>query len=113
MIIDGVYNGGLRPLRCNEHGHALAVTGTLTPKGFQQLTSVSASTALTVPNGATSALIQAENQAIRWRDDGTAPTASIGMLLQSGATLQYNGDLTAIRLIETIASATINVAYYG
>jgi hypothetical protein len=81
--------------------------------GYQQITSLSASTALTVPVGATMALIVAETQAVRWRDDGTAPTASVGMPLVTGTSLSYDGDLKAVRFIQQTASATLNVAYYA
>jgi hypothetical protein len=81
--------------------------------GYQQITSLSASTALTVPVGANLALIVAETQAVRWRDDGTAPTASVGMPLATGVSLSYDGDLKAIRFIEQSASATLNVSYYA
>ena len=81
--------------------------------GYQQITSLSDSTALTVPVGATLALIVAETQAVRWRDDGVAPTASIGMPLATGVSLSYDGDLRAIRFIQQLASATLNVSYYA
>jgi len=81
--------------------------------GYQQITSLSASAALTVPTGATLALIVAETQAVRWRDDGTAPTASVGMPLATGVSLSYDGDLTAVRFIQQTASATLNVSYYA
>ena len=81
--------------------------------GYEQITSLSASTALTVPVGATMALIVAETQAVRWRDDGTAPTASVGMPLATGTSLSYDGDLKAIRFIQQTASAVLNVSYYA
>jgi len=89
--------------------------------GYQQITSLSSSTALTVPsvdvNGLSCrpamALIIAETQAVRWRDDNTAPTAGVGMTLAVGATLQYDGDLTMIRFIEQAASAKLNISYYA
>lgn len=89
--------------------------------GYQQITSLSASTALTVPavdKGGLSckpsiAIITPETQAVRWRDDGVAPTASVGMPLAVGSTLQYDGDLTQIRFIEQTGSAKINVTYYA
>ena len=88
------------------------VAGQDVPLGYQQITSLSSSTALTVPQDATRALIQAESQQVRWRDDGTAPTASVGMTLDAGSTLAYTGNLAAIRLIEVSASAKLNVSYY-
>ena len=80
--------------------------------GYQQLTSVSSSTALTVPSGATMALIVPENQSVRWRDDGTDPTAGVGMLLTVNSSLNYDGDLNKIRFIEILASAKVNISYY-
>lgn len=95
-----------------------AVTSCL---GYQQITSLSAATGLTVPTVDSSgnkqqptfALIIAETQAVRWRDDGTAPTASVGMPLAVGVPLQYDGDLTKIRFIEQTASAKLNISYYA
>ena len=89
--------------------------------GYQQITSLSASTALTVPimdvNGLSCrpaiAIITPETQAVRWRDDGVAPTASVGMPLAVGVTLQYDGDITQIRFIEQAASAKLNITYYA
>jgi hypothetical protein len=59
------------------------------------------------------AIITPETQGVRWRDDGTAPTASVGMPLAAGVTLQYDGDLTQIQFIEQAASAKLNVTYYS
>lgn len=84
----------------------------LTPMGYQQITSLSAATGLTVPTGATLALIQAESQNVRWRDDGTNPTASVGMYIVVDTVLSYTGKLSAIKFIQTAASATLNIAYY-
>jgi hypothetical protein len=89
--------------------------------GYQQITSLSASTGLTVPNRDLNglnqkpviALITPEGQAVRWRDDGIAPTAAVGMPLSVGVTLQYDGDLTQIKFIEQTASAKINISYYA
>lgn len=89
--------------------------------GYEQITSVSSSTGLNVPavdpNGLqakpTIALITPEGQAVRWRDDDTAPSATVGMPLAVGVTLQYDGDLTKIKFIEQTAGAKLNVSYYS
>jgi hypothetical protein len=81
--------------------------------GYQQITTLSAATALTVPAEATMALIIPETQAVRWRDDGVDPTASVGMPVNVGESLNYDGDLRHIRFIEQTASAKINVSYYA
>lgn len=83
------------------------------PLGYQQLTSITAATALTVPTGATRAMLVAEAQAVRWRDDGSAPTGSVGMILKTtDAPLEYNGDLAALQFIASTTGAILNVAYY-
>ena len=93
----------------NEH----VVDGNLTCLGYQQITSLSASVSLTVPTGARVALIQAETQNVRWRDDGTDPTATVGMLLATTSDgFWYNGNLAEIEFIEVTTSAKLNVSYY-
>jgi len=87
--------------------------GSRQPLGYQQITDLSAAVGLTVPDGARFALIQAKTKALVWRDDGTAPTSTVGMDLAAGSTLEYPGDLTTIKLIEAEASATCNVSYYA
>jgi len=91
------------------------VTGVLKPLGYQQVTSLSSATALTLTNyaHATLVLIQAESQNVRWRDDGTNPTASVGMEIFAGDSYWYNGDLTAIKFIEEAASAKLNLVFYS
>lgn len=48
---------------------------------FEQITDCDPAVALTVPEGATGALISADTATVRYRADGTAPTAAIGALL--------------------------------
>lgn len=81
--------------------------------GDQQITSLSASTPLTVPTGATMAIIQPEAQAVRWRDNGATPSATVGQRITVGGELRYTGDLTKLRFIEEAASAKLNVTYYA
>lgn len=81
--------------------------------GYQQITSLSSAASLTVPQGATLALIVPETQNVRWRDDGTNPTASVGMPIFVGASLSYDGDFNKIKFIEETASAKLNISYYA
>ena len=70
-----------------------------TPLGYQQISSMSAATFLTLPSApppsgpAKIAEICAEAQGVRYRDDGTAPTASIGIPVAAGTCFQYSGNL--------------------
>lgn len=97
------------------NGALNAVEGFRKPVGYQQITSVSSVVTLTIPPNVNTqiALIQVESQDVRWRDDGTAPTASVGMLLPKGGIVEYNGDLSKLKFIEVSASAKINVSYYS
>ena len=89
--------------------------------GYQQITSLAASVGLTIPTtdgqGNTckpnAVLLFPEAQNVRWRADGAAPTATVGMLLPTTATqpFYYDGDLNALRVIEATASAKLNVIY--
>lgn len=89
--------------------------------GYQQVTSMSSSTALTVPvDGrslpATKAFICVEAQGVRWRDDGTAPTSTVGQfnLSTAGSCMWYNQEpLANLRFILITAGAILNVNYYG
>lgn len=81
--------------------------------GYQQITSLSSAASLTVPVGATFARIICEAQAVRWRDDGTAPSATVGMPLAVGTLLEYDGDLKRIQFFEQAASAKLNISYYA
>lgn len=82
--------------------------------GFQQVTSLSTATGLTVPDNASWALIECESQQVRWRDDGTNPTTTVGHLMSPGDILEYDGTkLSAIKFIEVTASAKLNVSFYS
>lgn len=89
--------------------------------GYQQITDLSSAASLTVPAVdiagnkvmPTRAFIVAEGNSIRWRDDGTAPTASVGMILIQNNVLSYDGDLNKIQFIQTGAGAKLNVSYYA
>jgi len=81
--------------------------------GYQQITNLSSAVGLTVPAGATLAVISPLTQNIRWRDDGVNPTTSVGMPVSAGAYFSYDGDLNKIRFIQQAASAELNISYYA
>jgi hypothetical protein len=86
----------------------------LVPLGYVQLTSTIASSAasLTVPTGTTHLLMQAETQAVRWRDDGVSPTASVGMLLPVGVPAPYSGTPSIIQFIAAASGAVLDISFY-
>jgi hypothetical protein len=100
---------------------AMTLKAITTRLGYEQITGLSAVKTLTVPtkdvNGLACkpsiAIITPESTGVRWRDDGTSPSAAVGMPLAAGVTLQYDGDLTKIEFIEQSASSKLNVTYYA
>lgn len=86
------------------------------PLGYQQIdaATLAAATALTIPEGCSMILIQPEAQGVRWRDDGTDPTAAVGYPLAAGGELYYTSrSPTRLRFIAQAAGAILNVQYYG
>ena len=86
--------------------------GSITPSGALPSASTAAQT-LTVPAHATLAVIKAAGQAVRWRDDGVNPTATVGMQIAVGESLRYTGGLAALRTLEAVVGGVLDVSYYG
>lgn len=92
-----------------------------TPLGYLQLTSLGNSTALVntgntttdgILNSASLVRLTPEAQAIRFRDDGVAPTATVGQPLAVGTTLEYMGTMSAVKIIEQTGGAKVNASFY-
>jgi hypothetical protein len=81
-------------------------------KGYQQITMTTLKAVLTVPAGATVAYVVVEGQAMRWRDDGTAPTAAIGMPVPVAGTVTFAGNLAAIQFFPQASGSILDVSYY-
>lgn len=91
----------------------MMMTSACAALGYQQITSLAAAANLpTIPSTADCCVIVAETQAVRFRDDGTNPTAAIGIPLAVGVEFFYIGPLANIKFIEQTASAKLNIAYY-
>lgn len=79
----------------------------------QATTSSSASlTSGGIPPGATLALIAAETQGVRYRDDGAAPTALIGQPIAAGGSITYQGTFSNLQIIQQSVSATADITFY-
>lgn len=84
------------------------------PVGYEQITDVSSAVGFTIPAGTSHVIVNVEAQAVRWRDDGTDPTASVGMRLEVGDSLEYDSrTLGTLKFIEEVSGAILNVSYYG
>lgn len=85
------------------------------PCGYQQV-AVDSATALTVPAACKGSpvlvVITPEAQAVRYRDDGTNPTATVGMPMAVGQVLNYEGTISAITFISQTAGAKVNALFY-
>lgn len=91
------------------------IGGSFAATGYRQVIATGTAFALpTPPVGTRRAIVQAEAQAIRWRDDGTDPTASVGRLIPAGGELRYDGaSPSALKLIADAAGAIANISYYA
>jgi hypothetical protein len=87
----------------------------LKPMGYQQITDLISATGLTVPAGATAAVVVATGQDVRWRDDGTNPSATVGMPLAAGVERFFpiTKGLASLRFIEQTAGAVLNISSYA
>lgn len=58
-------------------------------------------------------LIDAETQAVRWRDDAQDPAAGVGKRIPANAEIIYTANgLANLRFIEEAASAKLNISVY-
>lgn len=89
-----------------------SIPGHLVPNGYSQITSVAAAVGISPPDNSVVAFIQPESQNVRWRDDGTNPTASVGNRLFADDILIYTGDMTTLKIIQEAASAKLNITFY-
>lgn len=84
------------------------------PCGYQQITPTTA-TKLTIPTGicsqVTAIIFSVTGATVRYRDDGTAPTASTGVQYPaSSVPYLYEGSIANIQFIG--AGATLDVLFY-
>lgn len=84
-----------------------------TPLGYQQQAVTAAANLTSAPAAANYALLLPETNGIRWRDDGTDPTAAIGMPISAGQSFVYDGDVSKLRVISQTGTATLNIAYFA
>jgi hypothetical protein len=88
------------------------------PLGYFQLTGIAAATRLgavtVIPSGTSLVVMRAEAQVVRYRDDGTNPTATVGMRMPIDQEIRYTGDNPGeLRFIETAVGGIVNIAFYA
>lgn len=77
------------------------------------VTTGSAVTLTTPPDGCKEALIICETNDVRFRRDGTAPTSTTGMLLEAGQNIVLEGykDIAAFQAIAVSATGYLSTEY--
>jgi hypothetical protein len=86
------------------------------PAGFEAVASIDNATAktLTVPTGARHAVIKAITAAVRFRDDGTAPTSVAGYSIAANGEIELTSkkQLDDFKVIAVDGTASLEVLYY-
>ncbi len=99
--------------------HLLGTGVGRTPLGYAQKNVAAVSTGLPAPPNpysladVTYSILTPATVDIRWRDDGTAPTAAIGYPLKVGSELAYDGDPLAFQMISVGAATNVDVTLYA
>lgn len=83
-------------------------------KDYEKITTLTAAVGLTLPSGPSVnyVLIEVEGQDVRYKGDGTDPTAALGGLMKANTQYEYEGNLGALKFIEVTAGAILNVTYF-
>lgn len=127
----GTVNVGSEVEVKNDQGNPIPVTGPVTDAqlraspvpvsatgrtcvGRQTITGLSTTTpaTLTVPNGAVSAMIQADGGTVRLTLEGTAPTATLGFKVEDASFFYVDTPLATVKLLAAAASTNVQIAYF-
>lgn len=88
------------------------------PTAYEQLTVSSSAVGLTASKykpstgrPANLAFIRVAGGNVRYRQDGTDPTASVGVPVNVGETLNLEGDLASYKFIRQSVDATLDIEY--
>lgn len=78
---------------------------------FQQLTDCDPAVGLTVPDNVVGAYVSVDTADVRFRADGTAPTAAIGCLIVAGSGPVYLPGATFLEAVKFFGAGVVNVQY--
>lgn len=65
-----------------------------------------------IPAGASRMQIVVSTQAIRYRDDGVAPTTTVGYPKPTSSEFAYSGNLSSVQFVAQTGTATLDVLFY-
>lgn len=93
-------------------------TDFITPLGYCQFTAGAAALVGTscsggIPARTAWAVICIETANIRWRDDGSAPTTTVGMPVSAGGCLYYSGTFATFQTVAQSGSPVVNISFYS
>jgi hypothetical protein len=84
--------------------------------GFRQIAAggLAGAVGLTIDAGTEAVQVQPEAQNVRYRDDGVAPTATVGFTLFAGTLYTFSvAQAASMQFIQVAAGAILNYANYG
>jgi hypothetical protein len=81
--------------------------------GGQYAWSITTVQSLTVPSGATHALVSVDTGGgnLRWKNDGGTATTSSGHLLQAGDAMEVD-NLSSVSIVSTTGTTVVQVSYH-
>jgi hypothetical protein len=86
-------------------------------KTYRQITGIDATTPVSIgviPVGTSAVTIVAEGAAIRFRSDGTNPSATVGNPVANGGTVKYDlGSIGQLMFIAQSGTAIVNLQFEG
>lgn len=93
------------------------------PEGYRQLAVSTTAVELAdatggIPSSAIYAEIVVSGDSVRWRDDGVAPTATVGMVADEGddtrfIVLSSRKQINNFQAIREVGDAELNISYYS
>jgi hypothetical protein len=105
-----------------DHATVAAATYQNTPLAYRQLSVTGAATlpallaaaspAYTLTGFERWALVSVEGNAIRWTDDGQAPTASYGQPIAAGTAADLATLFASVQMVSQTGTATVDISFY-
>jgi hypothetical protein len=93
-------------------------TDHIIPLGYCQLTATGTAALIStcsggIPARTVWAVLCVETANIRWRDDGTVPTAAVGMPVAAGQCVNYSGTMSVFAIIAVSGSPVVDISFYS